>query len=226
MSAIFDPFAKSYATVVNDAVAFSGKDVDYYLGVKAALLLDLVATLPAPVRLLDVGCGTGIMHGPLARASVDIHGVDVSAASLDEAAARNPQVDYRHYDGRRLPYDDQSFDVAFACCVLHHVAVADWTAFVAEMARVVRPGGMVVVFEHNPFNPLTRWVVSRCALDKDAVLVRPSVSRRLMEEAGLTAVTSRFFLVTPFSATPFGVLDAALARLPLGAQYMTLGRVR
>ena len=61
-----------------------------------------------------------------------------------------------------MPVPDASVDVVFAICVVHHVPPAHWGAFAAEMARVLRPGGVAAIFEHNPLNPVTRRVVSNC----------------------------------------------------------------
>ncbi len=80
----------------------------------------------------------------------------MSAACIQTARERNASVDYSVYDGQRLPYDDASFDFAYTICVMHHVPPAQWPAFAAEMRRVVKPGGMAAVFEHIPYNPLTR----------------------------------------------------------------------
>ena len=56
------------------------------------------------------------------------------------------------------------------------------------MARVLRPGGIAAIFEHNPLNPLTRRVVSNCVFDEDAVLLRRRRARGLLRQAGLVPV--------------------------------------
>ena len=66
------------------------------------------------------------------------------------------------YDGEKLPFPDETFDVVLAICVLHHVPVSQRYTFVSEMVRVARSGGVVAIFEHNPFNPLTRHAVNSC----------------------------------------------------------------
>ena len=83
--------------------------------------------------------------------------------------AANPTVRYQAYDGKTLPYDDASVDLAFAIRVMHHVAVGDRPQFASELRRVVRPGGLAVIFEHNPYNPLTQHVVRNCEFDEGAV---------------------------------------------------------
>jgi SAM-dependent methyltransferase len=114
-----------------------------------------------------------------------------------------------------LPYDSGSFDVAFAVCVLHHVDPAARRQFTAELARVTRPGGLTVVFEHNPFNPLTRLAVARCEFDEGVELLRRRELQRLLAPA-LREVESRYLLFVPWRAER---LERALGGVPLGAQY-------
>jgi hypothetical protein len=92
-----------------------------------------------------------------------------------------------------------------------------------ELRRVVRPGGLVAVIEHNPFNPLTKLAVSRCEFDRDAVLLRAAKTERLMKGAGLLSVESDYFLFFPFKAGIAQRTERAIRKLPLGAQYMTCG---
>ena len=135
--------------------------------------------------MLDVGCGVGSFH-PLLRGMVGrLSGIDVSSASIAQARADNRDVDYRAFDGRSFPFDDAGFDLVTAICVLHHVAPAEWAHFMSEMRRVVRPGGLVCVIEHNPLNPLTRLAVARCEFDRDAVLLGAGKARKLMAAARL-----------------------------------------
>src|SRR5262249_59211928 len=104
---------------------------------------------------------------------------------VERATERNPWAIYSAYDtGEPLPYDEGSFDVAFAICVFHHVPPLERPALTAEMARVTRPGGLVAIFEHNPWNPLTRKAVRDCPFDEDAVLLSRPNARRLLDGAG------------------------------------------
>ena len=150
------------------------------------------------------------------RGAVDrLVGVDLSAEMVASAAKRNPDVEYVVSETSTFPFADASFDVAFASCVLHHVARGERAALVSEMARVVRPGGLVVVLEHNPVNPATRLVVARCEFDADAVLLGVRETRTLLATAGLTEVERAYLLFFPWRNR----FERRLARLPLGAQY-------
>jgi SAM-dependent methyltransferase len=196
----FDAFADHYGDAVQRSIAFAGHDHEYFTRRKAEHLLDVVSRRlgqPAELRALDVGCGVGGTDAFLVDRFAGVEGVDTSEAAIRRAAEANSAVAYRAYDGRRLPYEDERFDVAFAICVVHHVQPPERPAFMAELRRVVRPGGLVVIFEHNPFNPLTRLAVHRCAFDEDTVLVRPKATRQLLRAGGLRPVEGRYVSLLP-----------------------------
>jgi hypothetical protein len=91
------------------------------------------------------------------------------------------------------------------------------------MCRVVRPGGLICVIEHNPLNPLTRLAVSRCEFDRDAVLLRAGRTLELMSKAGVDKIDSRHFLLLPWDAKPARLIERTLSGVPLGAQYAAFG---
>jgi SAM-dependent methyltransferase len=218
----FDTWKDTYREEVDKVVAFSGQDADFFTGLKARALLDLTRRRvgePSGLDVLDVGCGVGVTDHYLVGKFGSVTGVDISEGILERAARANPGVDYRLYGGDELPLDDASIDVAFAVCVVHHVPPTQWVHFVAEMARVLRPGGLAAIFEHNPHNPLTRRVVSNCVFDDDAVLLRRRTATSLLREAGLTPVEHRYLAFLPVRGRRAEALDGALRRIPLGAQY-------
>ena len=139
------------------------------------------------------------------------------------ASLRNPAGRYRAYDGRRLPFENGSFDAVFAICVLHHVEPGGWDGLVADMLRVTRDGGLACVFEHNPFNPLTRRAVSNCDFDRDAVLLTMRRTVVAFIRAGATIEDRRYYLFTPFESRPTAIGERLLRRVPFGGQYVVAG---
>jgi ubiquinone/menaquinone biosynthesis C-methylase UbiE len=227
-SAQFDTYAETYDRAVNRSIAFLPLKVDYFTQVKANYLIGLAKRHfgeTRSLRMLDIGCGVGNSHGLLVHELSSITGTDVSSSCLAQAAERNPGCTYRPYDGEKLPWNDGCFDVAVTTCVMHHVVPAQWPTFTAEMKRVVRNDGLVVVFEHNPLNPLTRRAVSNCEFDDDAVLLGQRRTRRLLSDAGLRGVRSRSILTVPSFGPMTRQLDLLLGRLSLGAQYFAHGTV-
>ena len=227
MRAEFDRVGGSYRAAVDEAISFAGQEHDFYLEVKARRLVELARRHLGPSRptALDVGCGPGLFDRHVASA-FDLHGVDVSPAMVEQARETNPEVGYAVSEPGRLPYDDGRFDLAFAVCVLHHVERADRLPLVRETARVVRPGGLVAVFEHNPLNPLTRRVVRDCAFDEGVELLPRRELETLLRAAGLEVVSAHYLLFFPWRGRLFEAAERLLARLPLGAQYVVAARRR
>ena len=223
----FDANAETYVDEVQAAIAFSGVEVDVFTRRKAGLLLDATRRRlgdPSGLRFLDVGCGVGATDAHLVDHVGSLEGVDLAAAAIEVARRDNPGVSYAAYDGSRLPQADASVDVAFAICVAHHVPLVDRERFAAELHRVVRPGGLAFLFEHNPWNPLTRVVVNRCEFDEDAILLPRRTSQRLLRTAGLTPVESRFVIFLPMDRPLVSRLERYLGWLPLGAQHYVAAR--
>jgi SAM-dependent methyltransferase len=222
----FDSYSASYEVELNSAISFVGQDAKVFTEAKAHALLalarDRIGDL-ANASALDVGCGIGSIHSTLAPRFAEFHGVDVSAGLIDVARANNDAVAYQAYDGSELPFESNTFDLSFAICVLHHVPPARWEAFTAEMARVVRPGGLVAVIEHNPLNPLTRLVTLRCAFDEGITLVGRRRLKQLMRSARMTDRGSRYILFSPWRGAVVEKVERQIGGLPLGAQYIAYG---
>ena len=90
---------------------------------------------------------------------------------------------------------------------------------------MLRPGGIFCLIEHNPFNPVTRLIVSRTSVDADAVLLRATEARQLACEAGLAPLEQDYFLYFPRMLYGYlGRLEAVLSKVPLGGQYALFSR--
>jgi ubiquinone/menaquinone biosynthesis C-methylase UbiE len=224
-----DAYIERYDQALNDAIAFSKLKVDFFVRVKAAYMLDILAAHfgdLSRVNLLDVGCGIGNCHPHWIEQVGSLRGVDVSAKCIARAGERNPRVAYEVYDGDRLPFADHSFDAVVTICVMHHVDPRQRPGFVAELRRVTKPGGIAVVFEHNPSNFLTRRVVSNCVFDEGVILLPHRETESLMRCEGFNVHPSRFILLLPPFTKLLRRVDGLFSGLPLGAQYFTCGIAR
>lgn len=221
----FDQYRDTYTDQISQSLAFSGQQHDFFTRVKANYLANILSDknfFSNEIDALDIGCGHGLIHPYLLKQNnikLKLSGVDVASSVIDVARVKNKDVSYQAYDGVTLPYADNKFDIVFAIGVMHHVPPQQWVAFLQEIKRVVKPKGHVLIFEHNPVNPLTLKVVKNCPIDKDAVLIRSKVMEKLMQQAGLKVIKRKFILFTPFDKPFFHRLDRRLGWLPLGAQY-------
>ena len=114
------------------------------------MALEIARVIPRGAEVLDVGCGNGfIAHHLSAMLGSSVVGIDL--ASSTEAP-----VDYRQYDGGRFPVFDDSVDAVTLCYVLHHAQ--DVRVVLNEMLRVLRDGGLAVIYEDIPGNWWDRLV--------------------------------------------------------------------
>jgi SAM-dependent methyltransferase len=106
------------------------------------MALEIARVIPKGSEVLDVGCGNGyIAHHLSAMLGTNVVGIDV----MERTEA---PIDYRRYDGRRFPVEDNSVDVLLLCYVLHHAQ--DVRAVMHEVRRVLRDDGVVVIYEDIP----------------------------------------------------------------------------
>ncbi len=223
----FDDYVETYRTEIDDSIGFIGQDVDFFIEIKAELLLKLArknfGSLDK-IKVLDIGSGVGLVDRFLKQEIKNLYGVDVEEGVVEKAKVNNPEVNYRLYDGARLPFEDNTFDLCFAINVMHHVPPGMWENFSREMYRVLKPGGIAAVFEHNPWNPLTKLAVARCEFDRDAVLLNHPKIKSLFKGAGLKVFEDSFIVFFPFQAKLFRSIETALGWLPIGAQHYVTGR--
>lgn len=229
MASLFDNYRATYRDIVADSISFSGLKHDFFMQAKADLIerrLRVEGFLePRPaLKCLDIGCGIGTMHSYIAPLFASIAGCDISEESIDRARRENPNVSYVAYKGPKLPYGDASFDFAVTVCVVHHVSPWEWREFFFEMRRILRPGGLACVIEHNPLNPATRLAVLRCPFDEDAVLLRSGTTCKLMRGAGFRDISREFFLLLPNAKPAARRIEQLLSSLPIGAQYACIAR--
>ncbi len=115
---------------------------------------------------LDVGCGTGALAERLAHRGFRMTGVDPSPGMLGVLHDRTSAVAAVEGPGDALPFSDGSFDLVMCVAVMHHVAEPGLVRdTLAEMVRVVRPGGRVMVWDHNPRNPYWKNLMARVPQD-------------------------------------------------------------
>jgi SAM-dependent methyltransferase len=228
----FDRHAATYDGGLDNPVKNALGDADSFIAVKARWLLRHEPGLKrGELGLLDYGCGVGdlmrVLAGLGARGSFT--GCDVSTGMLDEAARRwpagaGPAPALSAQDGARTPFADGQFDVATVSAVLHHVPVEDRPAVYAELGRVLKPGGRLYVFEHNPRNPLVRHVIARTPIDANAILLDANEVQDGLLGSGRWELETDYLMFMPPGIALLRFVDRAPAWLPLGAQYAVAAR--
>ena len=226
MNAQFDRHARTYDDDLNRALSITGEDKQFFAERRVAFLADCLAKLgETPRRAIDYGCGTGDTTSLLARRlHLDsVIGLDISAKSLEVAKSSHPAC--RFLEPREY-IPQGTIDLAYCNGVFHHVAVAERTAMLSYIQRCLCPGGIFAFWENNPLNPGTRYVMSRCDFDGDAIPISSAEAKKLLAENGFQIVAVHFMFLFPRSLRAFRGLEPYVSRLPLGAQYQVLCRKR
>ena len=213
----FDRYADNYNELLGERTAFFTDDESYFARYKVAIARGLVQR--APQRVLEFGCGIGrnIPFLQDAFPGASVMGCDVSAKSIE--AARESYPDARFWVLGEEPPENAPFDLIFIAGVFHHIPPAERDAVSRQVVASAAPGASIVVFEHNPFNPVTRKIVRDCPYDEGVVLLRPAEMRTLLSRAGARFRKQGFSLFFPPRLKSLARFEPSLSWLPLGGQY-------
>lgn len=213
----FDKFANRYDKVLSESIPLGMDEDGYFAEYKIAYVSHLLAGKEVS-RILDFGCGAGRSLAYLAKYFPDatLVGFDLSEASLSVAKARYPDAalysDWTFVAGMR-------FDLIFAANVFHHISLPVQLPELLKCKEVMATNAEMIVFEHNPINPATRWVFEHCPFDVDAEMIRKKDMILLSSSAGLRVVEAGYALFFPRQLRALRFFEPYLSWLPLGAQY-------
>ncbi|MGI8958284.1 MAG: class I SAM-dependent methyltransferase [Bryobacteraceae bacterium] len=222
MPAEFDEYAASYQKLLHDPLRERfAPGSQFFTRRKWELLKGFLSDRNVPTaeqKWLDVGCGLGDLLR-LGRSSFQqAVGCDLSPEMLAQVQDLEVRLQNRPDE---LPYESESFDLVTAVCVYHHVGSKDMRlGLTSEIKRVLRPGAVFCLIEHNPLNPITRLIVRRTPVDANAQLLGISESTQLLRSAGLNVIGKELFLYLPealYDRASF--LESCFRNIPLGGQY-------
>jgi cyclopropane fatty-acyl-phospholipid synthase-like methyltransferase len=213
----FDQYAKQYDRVLGEAIPESLNEDGYFAEYKITLMAERLDN-NRPARILDFGCGVGRSLPYIEKYFPDaqLFGYDLSSASLEIAANRTPHAklfsDWGNIAALR-------FDAIVAANVFHHIPPAERREALTQCRLVLADGGQLFLFEHNPFNPATRWIFERCPFDADAEMLKMKSVLEMIREAGFNSEQHGYTLFFPRHLSFLRSLEPWLKRFPLGAQY-------
>lgn len=225
-NAEFDQFADAYDADLNRALTASGEDKDYFARGRLNFLAGCLRDLrEVPQSAMDYGCGVGgtaLLLRQLAGNS-RVVGLDISERSLERARDQYgcDTISFQMFEKYEPKAD---LNLAYCNGVFHHIPVEQRVSALQYIYRSLRPGGMLAFWENNPWNPGSRYVMSQCVFDRNAVTLTPGQARRLLGEAGFEIVRTDFLFYFPRALRFLRFAEPLLARVPLGAQYQVLCR--
>jgi len=225
-SAEFDRVADEYLSIHSRNIRFTGEDPEYFARYKVEEIRRRwrAAGKAAPSAILDFGTGVGASLPHLARLfpQASLTALDVSQKSLAIAQARGIKADFVRYQGEAIPLPQEKFDLVFSACVFHHIPGSEHVGLLAQLRNLLRPDGWLVIFEHNPVNPVTRYIVATCPFDENAVLIPAGGLKAREKAAGFSDIRLAYTGFFPGALRFLRVLEPYLAALPVGAQYYTV----
>lgn len=220
----FDRYAHDYDHLLRDPIRdrFT-QGSDFFHRRKAILIKNFLTERGFPMsssRWLDVGCGKGELLGLARDSFARAVGCDPSKEMTQAAGAEI----HLQESMNALPFPDKSYDFITAVCVYHHVDEQDRLPLTRECHRVLRPGGIFSIIEHNPLNPVTQLIVGRTPVDANARLLTATLAKRYMRANGFHSIGCKYFLYLPEKLyAKAGALENILSGIPLGGQYAVFG---
>src|SRR5262245_50171951 len=239
VSTPFDSYAKSYEVLHDQNLAPIGAESTEFLHAKLNWCRRFATKHFKPTTFtrtfLDFGCGTGRFGHEFHKYfdhSWGYVGVDPSTACIKEAqeqSASSCQGSHGNKNPLFIPLDswNQSpaqYDFILAACVFHHIEPDRRRLVLRRLWEGLRQSGVIVIWEHNPWNPVTRRIVKDCPFDRDARLLSIAEMIRLWHETIPNGDTGyQFVTFCPGILRRFKLLEQLLVWLPLGGQWVFWG---
>jgi len=223
---LFDQYSDSYDSNLNHALAATGEDKEYFARGRVAWLSRCLSEMHVQPKLaMDYGCGIGSTVPVLWETLKleEIVAVDVSGRSLATAREKHNFSAVR-YAGIEEYRPQGTLDLVYCNGVFHHIPKAERPAAFAYVRESLKPGGFFAFWENNPWSPATRYVMSRCAFDKDAQMLSVSEAKIRLKDSGFAILSCDFLFVFPRFLKPLQSTEPILRKLPVGAQYQILAR--
>lgn len=222
----FDHAAASYEQQLQQGLAVSGESADFFVRGRVCLLERLLQRQQVSCQsVLDFGCGVGNATKTLQSCfpMQQLVGLDCSVESIQVARRRHGEDRCRWLtDPKQI--EMCSLDLAYTSGVFHHIAPDERDTHLAHIYSWLKPGGWFAFFENNPWNPATRYVMSRIPFDRDAQCLSLFEAKRRLTDAGFAIRTVRTLFYFPRPLQALRSWERWLQFLPLGAQYLILCR--
>lgn len=224
----FSDLGDRYGSELARGLRLTGEGAAYFAGHRVERMREVLAELGSDAStILDFGCGPGGAFVPLRSRfpRARIIGFEPAEGLRRLAIEASRALDIEVPDTDTLALDAE---VDVVCCngVFHHVPVQERATAMAAIARALRDRGLLFAWENSPWNPGTRWVMSRISFDETARLIRPGELRALQRASGLSYVRTEYHFVFPHALRALRPLEPLMRTVPAGGQYVVVGERR
>ena len=213
----FDDFASNYENYISDSFGIIDNDVSYYHSAKAKIAKSELDYTPK--KILDFGCGIGLMIKFLIE---NFHyskffAYDASTKSLEYIKKKYPKVNCIETLNTK-----ERFDLIFISNVVHHVKNSERNDLFKKIYNLLTEDGSLLIYEHNPYNPIALRAVANCEFDTDAELIKKKNLIKLCEFNNLKLKKSGYIHFFPSKLKMLFKIEKYLKWLFLGAQYFCI----
>ncbi len=220
----FDKFAKEYRTAHSTPLAATGESSTFFAQYKAEKLAEWLPEFftEAPKKILDFGCGDGLMTHFVKQQfpTAQVYGVDPSSESIAIAQQNYPDLSF-YVSGETLSFfEENTFDVIYTAGVFHHIPFSEHEHYTKELNRILKPSGVLIVFELNPLNPGTQYIFRNAPMDANATMLTPWYTQKLLKPYGKPKL--KFYSFFPHFLKGLRCTEKFLTKVPLGGLYASL----
>ena len=180
----FDDYAENYREVLSSSIKISGQKDSFFDRYKCYCIERFLNPTDGKNDILDFGCGVGKLTGVLAEKFPEssIDGYDISSKAIKVAEKDHVQFENVRFFDQLPPL--RKYNYIIIANVFHHIEPSEHVNTLNRLRELLKNDGKIVIFEHNPYNILTQYVVKSCPFDKDAKLLQAGKIKELAPASG------------------------------------------
>jgi len=221
----FDLFVNNYNKLLKKKTSFFSSH-EYFSDYKVRLAIEnLNISSLKKIRILEYGCGIGrnikYLKKYFKNFSIELSACDVSIKSLNFLKRLFPSVKCFDCSGRDYIYNHlEKYDIIFIAGVFHHISPKERHNVSRNISSMLKNDGQLIIFEHNPFNPITRKIVKECEYDEDAILLTPKkLISYFSKIKKMKLKEKKYYLFIPQKFRFLNFIEKYLSWFPMGGQY-------
>jgi len=218
----FDKHSSTYDEDLEKGLVLSGESASYFANGRVDSVKCYLDSKNQRIEsIIEFGCGSGNNIHFLRKyfPQAWICGLDLSSKSMSVCKKRYAADDQISVEEIALHSPPPPVDLVFVNGVFHHIHPEDHGVNLDYIQSILKPGGLLVIFENNPFNPGARWVMSRIPFDQDAVMVNPFHLLKQITSRNFVGSFLNFFFIFPKILAGLRRFEKRFINLPIGAQY-------